>query len=248
MSSSAAAASIAPRALSRAAAVAVALLVLAGAGYRALADRLGRLDDAVTLAPGTLAAIPLEIDGWQGRDIALDPAVIRATDTDDHVNREYTLASAGRGVALYIAYGIRLRDLAPHRPEVCYPSAGWTLERATLVEVPFAEGGADTAVPVQIHSFRRTGLQASRLIVLSYYIVGGEYSPDVSLLRSTQWKSRGDGPAYAAQVQIACAATVGVEAAEQTVQEFAAVAAPVIRASLEAAVNQAQTAQTVEMP
>jgi EpsI family protein len=188
---------------------------------------------------------------WRGRDVPLDPAVVRATDTDDHLHREYTSASAGRGVVLYVAYGIRLRDLAPHRPEVCYPSAGWTLENTRIVDVPVVDpSGASGAasVPVQIHTFGRGGLQAARLMVLNYYIVGGDYSADVSLLRSSQWAARESGPTYAAQVQVACVATTNAANAEETVREFAAIAAPVVHSFLDAAVAKAMAGPTTGNP
>ena len=89
--------------------VAVGLMIASGAGY-------------------SVAAGPLQIGPWNGSDTALDERLVKATDTDDHVSRSY-VRSDGRGdVSLFIAYGVRFRDLMPHRPEVCYTGAGWTLE------------------------------------------------------------------------------------------------------------------------
>lgn len=216
---------------------AAAMLVVCGVAYRAAADRLGRLGEGVSLPHGTLGQVPLEIGGWKGADVALDPSVIRATDTDDLINREYRSAESGRAVALYVAYGIRLRDLAPHRPEVCYPSAGWTLQETRKIEVQGADG---VPIACQVHTFRRGGLEAARLIVLNYYIVDGTYCADVSLLRSMQWRGGTSGGSYAAQVQIACSGLLNPQSAEEAVKAFAALAAPVVHGHLTQAVAAAK--------
>ncbi len=109
-----------------AAGIGVALILASGFGYRTLADRYNRPSDSIPLAPGTLAKIPMEFNGWFGVDKPLDEAVARATDTNDQLNREYRRRDGRAAVTMFVAYGVRLRDLQPHRPEVCYPGAGWT--------------------------------------------------------------------------------------------------------------------------
>jgi len=172
---------------------------------------------------------------WTGRDVTLSDAVIRATDTDDHVNREYRRHDGQAAISLFVAYGVQLRDLAPHRPEVCYPGAGWTLVE-TLRPVLDADAGE---LPCRVYRFSRGGLDARELTVLNYYIVDGQYCPDVSLLRSRAWRFKLQAQ-YAAQVQVACAVAVTQRVTPlEAVQAFAAVSASAIRNLLEEAVSNA---------
>jgi len=184
------------------------LLVLSGIGYRVLAERLSRPSDSMPLPPGALARLPMQLGPWAGRDVLLEKEVVKATDTDSHINRQYSRGGSER-VQLYVAYGVRARDLMPHRPEVCYPGAGWTREDARTAELLLGDGAA---LPCRILRFSRGGLGGESVIVLNYYIVDGKYCADVEELRSKAWWGAG-GVRYMAQVQIACAVASDVAGA-----------------------------------
>ncbi|MFQ5494903.1 MAG: exosortase C-terminal domain/associated protein EpsI [Phycisphaerae bacterium] len=207
---------------------AVFVLIAGGLGYRATIQLFARSPDSTPLPAGALAALPMEIGSWRGVDVPMDEAIIRATDTDQILNRAYAHAGDRRTVSLYIAYGVRLRDLMPHRPEVCYPGNGWTLEKSTDIRLTPAES---PPLSCRIFRFDRSGLDARRITVLSYYIVDGRYSRDVELLRSRIWRPS-SGAEYVAQVQITCTAGPGRPTAEQSVQAFAARSASAIRSLL----------------
>lgn len=215
--------------------VAVGLMIASGAGYRVAAGRLSGLAGSVVLARGTLNRLPVQIGPWNGRDVAMDERIVKATDTDDHVSRTY-VRSDGRGaVSLFIAYGVRFRDLMPHRPEVCYTGAGWTLEetseRTLTVEDEFE-------LPCQVHRFGRGGLGSRSITVLNYYIIDGQFCKDVSLLRSHAWRLKTD-VRYVAQVQIASSDRSRGNRAAKIVSEFATASGPTIRRILEDAVEKA---------
>jgi EpsI family protein len=203
-------------------AVAFAVLIASGATYRSLAGHYARRTGGITLDRGTLGKLPLEVGEWLGQDVPLEDAIIQATDTDDHVNRKYVEGRGGRQVSFWLAYGIQLRDLQPHRPEVCYPGAGWTLDEINEVSLQLEAGGK---LPCRILSFHRGGLQSDIVVVLNYYIIDGTYCPDVSLLRSKQWRLGQGGARYAAQVQIASSQAHDVYGNEQAVRAFATVVA-----------------------
>ena len=226
---------------SLAACVCIVLLLGSGLGYRTLAARYSRPHDSVPLAPGTLAILPLNLGNWVGQERPLEDAVIRATDTDDHINRQYWRQDGRAAVSLFVAYGVRLRDLAPHRPEVCYTGAGWILEESRKATLTTADG---TELPYQVQSFKRGGLAGERITVLNYYIVDGRYCPDVSLLRSKAWRTSVKTK-YAVQVQIACGGLSGrsIEA-EQAAEAFAVDSAPAIRRLLIDAVEAASSPAT----
>lgn len=211
--------------------IACAVILGGGAGYRLLASQYARAAKSVPIPKGTLAKLPLEIASWTGIDEPLDPQVIKATDTDDHVNRIYRRFGS-ESVSVFIGYGVNLRDLAPHRPEVCYPGAGWTLEDSKHIEITAVD---QTKLPVQVHRFYRGGLAAQRVTVLNYYLVDGAYCSDVSLLRSRA--SQGGAHAYAAQVQIVTSASVD-QFASAMVQDFAGESAPLIHRLLLDAVTE----------
>ncbi len=212
--------------------VTTVLLVASGLGYRTLESRFNRPTGSVPIAPGTLGRLPLELGDWKGKDVELDDAIVKATDTDDHVNRTYWRSSDNAAVSMFMAYGVRFRDLAPHRPEVCYPGAGWTLIDSTEHNLELAETSPISQLPCQVHRFRRSGLASETVTVLNYYIVDGRYCPDVSLLRSKAWRQSLEAH-YAAQIQISCGGPIrSLEQSERSVKEFAALSAPVISSLL----------------
>ncbi len=213
--------------------LAAAILVISGAGYRKLAAHYARPSDSVAIPPGTLGGIPLEMGGWMGSDRSLDERVVNATDTDDHINRVYQRFGT-EAVALFVGYGVNLRDLAPHRPEVCYPGAGWTHDDTRRITLDIVDARTLTC---QIHRFRRGGLVTEKVVVLNYYIVDGQTCPDVSLLRSRAWKRQGHA-AYSAQVQIVCSGEMNDEKAEKLVRDFASDSSSIIQSVIADAVRQ----------
>ena len=214
---------------------AVLLLALGGAGHRMASARLADLAGTIFLPRGTLNKLAQHIGDWHGQDVPLDARIVEATDTDDLINRTYARSSGSNAVALFIAYGVRMRDLMPHRPEVCYPGSGWTLDQSRRLELRLSD---DSLLPCQIHTFSKSGLDSRQVTVLNYYIVDGRSCADVSLLRSKSWKFGSDFR-YAAQVQIATRGSPIGDAGQESVRAFAADSARQIRDLLEEAVRQA---------
>ncbi|MBN2560140.1 MAG: EpsI family protein [Phycisphaerae bacterium] len=205
--------------------LATTLLIGGGIVYRVVASRYARSVDSEPLPPGTLAQLPFEIQDWRGRDVPLEEAVIRATDTDQHLNRIYTRDTHREAVSVFVAYGVRLRDLMPHRPEVCYPGTGWTFQDSRDVDLRLDDG---STLPCRILHFNRGGLMNQHVTVLNYYVVDGVFSPDVELLRSRIWKPSG-GADYVAQVQITCASDAFGPLTDEAVRAFGSASAIPIR-------------------
>jgi EpsI family protein len=183
--------------------LALVVLVVTGVAYRAAAVYFGRSAEGAALPPGALSGLPLRIGEWEGREISMDEAIVRRTDTDALLNRAYTRRAGTEHVGLFLAYGVRARDLMPHRPEVCYPGQGWTYHGTEELTLDL---GGGSRLPCRICRFTRGGLSDSEVNVLNYYIVDGEYCPDVSLLRSKGWRGTGS-IRYMAQIQIAAPGT-----------------------------------------
>ncbi len=205
-----------------AAVAATVLLLLGGAGYRAVVNRYARPADSAPLPAGTLAKLPLAIGGWSGKDDPLAAAVIEQTDTDDHLSRIYINRAASQSVSLWVGYGVQLRDLTPHRPEVCYPGNGWIADGAATVELSLEDGGT---LACRILRFRKGGLSTERVTVLNYYIIDGEFFADVSALRSRASQSLGEA-SYVVQVQLSSNGGPFRRDPESTLREFAVLSTP----------------------
>lgn len=197
--------------------VAASVVMLAsGLGYRALAVRLAAPGDATPIPAFALEGFPLEIGVWTGQERPIDPNLAAATDTDAHISRQYSRSGGLEAVSLWVACGVRTRDLMPHRPEVCYTGNGWTLRDRRAADLPISE---DRSLPCNILRFSRGTLNLQDTIVLYYYLVDGQYCRDVS-----EWRYNLKGIGYVAQVQIVTSASANqtVDAAERLVSAFAA--------------------------
>ncbi len=206
--------------------VASFLILVHGVAHHALAARLAAPGAATPIALEVLAKLPLEIGAWTGRDVPLDEDIVRRTDTDAHLNRQYARGRGLEPVSLYVACGVKTRDLMPHRPEVCYVGAGWTRIARRSLELSLNDG---TTVPCNVIYFARGAFNTSKIVVLDYYIVDGQYCRDVSLLRSKAW--RGSSlVGYATQVQIMASVTEtsNVQSTTQSISDFAVDSAPLI--------------------
>ena len=209
------------------------LMLVSTAAYRVLAARLEAPVNTTPISPAALERLPLQIGDWMGREVPLDEAIVRATDTDAHINRSYSRNNASQYISLYIAAGVKARDLMPHRPEVCYTGAGWTLIDKRSMELPLSDG---MELPCMALQFSRGTLNTKKTVLLNYYIVDGQYCRDISRLRSKAW--RGSGTVrYIAQVQIIASTTVNLNAdsATRLVCDFAAESASSISRLFESA-------------
>jgi len=209
-----------------AAAAASFLMLIFGLGYRVLAARLAAPVDTAPIRPEALQQLPLQINDWTGEEVPLDEAIVQATDTDAHINRRYSRRSGLESVSLYIASGVRARDLMPHHPEVCYTGAGWTLTDRRSMDLSLSD---KRKLPCNVLQFSRGSLNSSKVLVLDYYLVDGQYCRDVSLLRSKAWRGAGRVE-YVAQVQVTTliAAPQTAHSARTIVSDFAVESASLI--------------------
>lgn len=206
-----------------AAVIASVLMLFLGLGYRVLAARLSAPVDTTPINPEVLQQLPQQMDAWTGQNVPLDEAIVRATDTDAHINRRYSRRQGLESVMLYIASGVKARDLMPHRPEVCYTGAGWTLTNRQSKDLPLSNG---EKLPCNILQFSRGTLNHSKVIVLDYYLVDGQYCRDIKLLRSKVWQGSGTVD-YIAQVQITTSigTTQTAHSANKIISDFAVASA-----------------------
>jgi len=202
-----------------AAVTAAFIIFVFGVAHRTLTARLMNPAGISHMSPDALDKLPLQIGDWTGQEEPLDEAIIEATDTDAHISRRYSRYNASEQVWLYIAAGIRARDLMPHRPEVCYTGAGWTRVNSNSVELPLDD---KMTLPCSVFQFSKGALNTKNVIILDYYIVDGQFCRDISLMRSKIWQGSGS-IGYVAQVQIVTDITAErtADAAVKIVSDFA---------------------------
>jgi len=212
--------------------VAVLVLLISGVAYRTLAAYYARPAESAPLPPGTLGRLPVDLADWHGSDLPMDERVVKATSSDQLLSRRYVRRDGSASVALVVSYGIRLRDLLPHRPEICYPGNGWTLRNTESSALKLPDG---RSIPCQIQTFDRAGIGTDAVVVLHYYLVDGQFSEDVSLLRSKVWKTEAASH-YNVQVQISARVDpLSHDKAQSVVSSFAVLSAPTIRSVFEQA-------------
>jgi len=72
-----------------------------------------------------LSTIPMELNGWVGRDEAMDPDIVERAQTTEYINRIYeSREHPGVKFTLWINYSVKGDNLR-HTPEICFPSGGW---------------------------------------------------------------------------------------------------------------------------
>jgi EpsI family protein len=207
------------RSIVAAAVAASCLMLVFGLAYRVVAAKLEGPVGTAPISQEALARFPMQVGDWVGEDVPMDEAVARATDTDARLNRRYVRKGGLEAVSFYIASGVKARDLMPHRPEVCYTGAGWTLMGRQSTGLSLNDSAK---LPCNIMQFSRGALNTQKVAVLDYYLVDGQYCADVSLLRSKAW--RGSGTVrYVAQIQITTSITGTFDAAAATkcIRDFA---------------------------
>lgn len=175
-----------------------ALFVVSGLTYRAYSAWLDRAPSHLPFERDALSALPLQLGPWEGVDRDIDELLVRAADVDAYLHRRYIRASDHSEVAVWVAFGVRTRDLAPHRPAVCYPSAGWGLQRQRNAAVDDVAG---ESLPVKLFDFESPHLDGRPITVLNYYVVDGRTLADIAELRAVSWKAGAD-LTYVAQVQL----------------------------------------------
>jgi EpsI family protein len=97
----------------------IVVLTVAAAGLHYLSH-----SEAVPLSK-PLNTFPLQLQGWQGVDLPLEPRIVQALGVSDYLDRAYQSAD-NRPVFLYVGYYKSQRTGASiHSPKNCLPGGGW---------------------------------------------------------------------------------------------------------------------------
>jgi EpsI family protein len=141
-----------------------ALLVAVGALAWHLTLRTPLRADATPLA-----AIPVQLAGWQGTDLPLESGAESMLRADHNLQRAYTDPS-GNLLWAYVGYYGTTRGGRPeHTPAACYEAHGWAILARQVLAVPGApdlrlteylveQGATRQLVQFWFRSYRRTGM------------------------------------------------------------------------------------------
>jgi hypothetical protein len=207
-------------------ACAFGVLVLLGCGtaYRTVAGQLH--GDNVDRC--SLNSLPSNIGAWQGRDTVLDVQLVQGAHGNSHATRAYSRPGRRESVSLFVTQSPDLQGFFAHRPAVCYPAAGWILRSVQDVSLQ-----ADDNAPLsaRVHRFEKTGLVNEQLAVLSYYLVDGQYCPEISSMRArASWPHQVSNSS--AQVQIVAGGNSSWKRYESQVKALAVDSARAVRSLL----------------
>ena len=115
-------------------------LLTSGIAAQAGLEGLSKRDRPALRRP--LASIPMAFAGWTGRDLPIDPEILRVSQADDALSRAYANPKfPGLVLTLWVNYS-GVGNNMWHSPDVCLPSHGWELveSRTKVVPVPSPDG------------------------------------------------------------------------------------------------------------
>jgi hypothetical protein len=182
--------------------IAIFVLLLAGVGYRVLAEGLQLIVSTPVRLPVSLAHIPLSIGDWKGKDVPLTLAIQKVAGNDDYVNRLYTNDVYNSWANLYVAYTARPRTMNGHSPQICYPAGGWIHDGTEQTEF-VSQGGS--SIPCLIHRFHKVSPEGESVVVLNFYVVNGRFTNDENVFSGVGWRTpniNGNPANYVVQVQV----------------------------------------------
>ena len=92
------------------------------------------LKHALSECPETFGSWTLRTSDSRDAD-GIDPAILRKLNADELLERTY-IEEAGRRCTVHIAVWKQPDGWMPHSPEVCYPAAGYALQRKRELQFP----------------------------------------------------------------------------------------------------------------
>ena len=174
--------------------------------------------------------IPLELDGFSGRDLIISDDELRVAGVTDYLMRSYeSKDEPGKGgsFSLYVGYYDRqMRGKTIHSPKNCLPGAGWEALASREVAISTAQG----QVIVNRYLLQRGD---QRALVLYWYqgrgrVQANEYLVKWDLLRDSALRQRSDE----ALVRIVVPITNGEERALETAVATASRVVPSLATAL----------------
>lgn len=104
-------------------AAAVVLVMVSAVVAGVLTNRWG-LSMSTGEAAARLAEVPVELEGWEVKELELDDAVVRQGEIAGYLHRRYVHRRTGAILTALVLCG-RPGPISVHAPTVCYTNSGW---------------------------------------------------------------------------------------------------------------------------
>ncbi len=117
-----------------------------------------------------LQSVPLTLGPWQGEDIEIQEETLGVLSAHSFIQRRYTDV-IGREISFHAAIWGTPEEVgmaAPHHPEICYPSAKWTIMERRVVDLKAEQ----LVIPVELIHFQR---QSGSIVTAHWYRMGDTY-------------------------------------------------------------------------
>jgi hypothetical protein len=176
------------------------LLLGASGGVRAWQDyRFATVQNHVAVSPFPLKDLPQTLGEWQtveGSETSLEPEIARIAGSSDHVIRTYSNTVTGQNVSVLILFG-PAQIVYSHRPEICYPAAGYQPAAETLTRTIPSGTGPVAEFSSQVYAKRQDQRRRRQEVYFSFRH-GDRWFPDPGRF----WKNFRHNPSmFKVQVQ-----------------------------------------------
>lgn len=191
----------------------ILLLIVSGIVYRCAASFLDRVSDTPITLEKPLSSFPVQVGQWKGKEVEISASVLKVAGNDDYLSRLYVNESTGKWASVYVAYTARPRTMLGHRPQVCYPSAGWIVDSSEKSRFITASG---REIDCLIHRFHKPAPDFSEVVIMNFYILNGVLTNDEGKFTGINLRTPnigGNAARYVTQVQISSVVENSVRAA-----------------------------------
>lgn len=204
--------------------LALAIIATSEVAIRAIDYAMNPSPIKVTLKP--LNELPTTIGPWIGRDLPLDRHLFKNSSAADMVNRVYRNPVDDQ-VAVNVGVWLDYNPVMPHKPEICYPSAGWEISNREIVKVTPVSGQPFKARVLTLQN------KDQRIALLYWALMDNTVAVDDSEIRSVLQKHRGFGKTRPPVMKVMLQADApDVYAAQRQLLEMAGQLAPQLDAFL----------------
>jgi exosortase D (VPLPA-CTERM-specific) len=169
----------------------------------------------------SFAHFPLSLNGWKGREGAIEREIISTLQFSDYVIADYQHGNDASSVNFYSAwYASQKKGASIHSPRSCIPGGGWRIESLDQHNVPDVKRA--NGQPLRVN---RAVIKQGDIANVVYYwfegrdrVITNEYMAKWYIFWDSLTRSRTDG----ALIRVVAAVPSGasVDAADQHLQHF----------------------------
>lgn len=140
-----------------------------------------------------LSQVPYLLEGWFGRDVAIDQSTLDVLGPGEFLSRDYERPGEDAPINLFIAYfPTQQTGDTIHSPKHCLPGAGWYFESSKYVPLTDADGKVE-----KVGEYVISNSEVRQFVIYWYYAhgrsVANEYMAKFYLIADAIRMNRSDG-------------------------------------------------------